>query len=139
MVSRLVLYKIFLGVAFKEPFAGGATEIEVASIVGCVMTCTGYFYRHTTDWIESSFCCILFERLCWWIFDNEGSSTAYLDQFCQDASGNLIWCDGPYIESSGCFETCDRLLGEARLAEICPTGFYAAATRDHTHIGCGCG
>jgi len=50
-----VLYEIFLGTMFKQPFAGRTAKIELSTVIGTVMPGSCYFYYHTTDGVYSGF------------------------------------------------------------------------------------
>ena len=51
----LLLYKIFLWIALKQPLAGGAAEIEFTSLIRAAMPRSCYLHYHTTDWIKRGF------------------------------------------------------------------------------------
>src|SRR6266487_5111050 len=109
--SLFVMHEIFLWIAFKQTFTGRAAEVEISTIVVCMMTGRCYFYCHATDQVNSCLCgsrdnalLVCSRRLCVMALVRRQTTTLHLHQFGNDAGCNLFRRNRPNIEPCWRFE-----------------------------------
>src|SRR6266566_5936826 len=115
-LSLFGLHEILLWVAFKQPFAGRTTEIEISTLESCVVHGSGYFYFHAANGINSStwgsrcysiFCgWFAYRNLIAALFDSR-ASTPDLHEFSQDACRNFIRRDCSKVKPGGYAQACN--------------------------------
>src|SRR5712691_6195921 len=113
-LSLFGLHEILLWIAFKQSFAGRATEIEISTIESSVVHGSGYFYFHaanginTSTWGSNSIFCAWFayRNLIASLFGCR-TSTPDLHEFSQDAGRNFIRRDCSKVKPGGYAQACN--------------------------------
>src|SRR6266496_1218055 len=135
--SLFVMHEIFLWIAFKQTFTGRAAEVEISTIVVCMMTSRCYFYCHTTDQVNSCLCGS--RRLCVMALVSRQTTTLHLHQFGNDTGCNLFRRNCSNIEPCWRFEARYLLLRQARCAQIGTASLCTTATTNHSYVASGTG